>query len=310
MQTKSGIKVGVAVPQAFPDGKVDIGLVHEYARRAEQAGFDELWTTEQITGSFPVLEPVTLLSHVAAVTSSIRLGTAMIISTLRNPVQLAKSIATLDQLSGGRFTMGIALGPTTRTYPTFGLSEERRVARFLEGVRVMKALWTQESATLDGDFWKLDGVHMEPKPNQQPHPPLWFGARSEAAMRRAVRMADGWMGSGSDSLEDFFEELSQIRAMVKEHGREGSFPISKRIYISVNDNEEVARQQVQDWLTGYYGARGEGSAPSWGVYGSAGRCLETLHRMRDAGMTHIMLHPAPTSLENLEKLATQIAPEV
>src|SRR6266542_2972443 len=99
MITKSGIRLGVALPQGFPGGNVDLDLVHGFARRAEALGFDDLWTVEQITGRLPMLEPVTLLANVAAVTNRIRLGIAVVVLNLRNPVQLAKALSSLDQLS-------------------------------------------------------------------------------------------------------------------------------------------------------------------------------------------------------------------
>jgi len=308
MPARSGLKLGVALPQGFEDGRLDLRLIADFAREAEAGGFDDLWTIEQITGHFPVLEPVSLLAYLAAITKRVRLGTAVIVTNLRNPVQLAKSLASIDHLSEGRLTVGIGLGVSTRMYPAFGIEEEHRVGRFLEGVRVMKALWTEPSATLEGRYWRLAGVGMEPKPVQKPHPPLWFGAHTEAAQRRAARHGDGWMGAGSTNIDDFFVELRRMREILREEGRDAaSFPLSKRVYISVDEDEARARERMQKWLDGFYG-RPEARAEAWGVFGSAGRCLETLHRMRDAGLTHLMLHPAPTDLPHLETIATQIAP--
>jgi probable F420-dependent oxidoreductase len=310
VQTRSGIKLGVALPQGFDDGAVDLALIRDYVRRAEALGFDDVWTIEQITGHFAVLEPLALLAYLAAITTRIRLGTAVLVTNLRNPVLLAKEIASIDHLSGGRLTIGVGLGTTTRTYPTFGMAEERRVARFNEGIRVLKALWTERDAHVDGDFWKLNGVGMEPKPLQKPHPPLWYGAHSEAAMQRAARHGDGWMGAGSTNIDDFFVEIARMREIMAEHGRDAAgFPLSKRIYIAVDDNEPKAREQAQTWLNRFYG-RPEALVDAWAVYGSPGRCLETLHRMREAGLTHLMLHPAPTTIAHLETIAERIAPEL
>ena len=310
MQTSSGIKLGVALPQGFADGAVDLPLIRDYALRAEALGFDDLWTIEQITGHFAVLEPLALLSYLAAITSRIRLGTAVLVTNLRNPLQLAKEISSIDHLSGGRITVGVGLGTTTRTYPAFGMPEERRVARFNEGIRVLKALWTQPGATIDGDFWKLQGVAMEPKPLQKPHPPLWYGAHSEAAMQRAARHGDGWMGAGSTNIDDFFVEIRRMREILAEQGRDtADFPLSKRIYLAVNEDEAKAREQVQTWLGGFYG-RPEAQAGAWAVFGSPSHCVDTLSRMREAGLTHFMLHPAPTDLDHLETIASKLAPHL
>src|SRR5919197_5507431 len=236
--TKSGLKLGVALPQGSRDGRIDLALLRDFAVQAEAAGFDDLWTIEQIVGRYPVLESVSLLAYLAAITTRIRLGTAVLVTNLRNPIQLAKELSSVDHLSGGRITVGVGLGGDTRMYAAYGLTGDRRVARFVEGIRVMKALWTQPSVTLTGEFFQLKGVSMEPKPLQKPHPPLWFGARTEAAQRRAIRLGDGWMGAGSTVVSEFFVELERMQELLAEAGRDAStFPLSKRVYVSINDDE-------------------------------------------------------------------------
>ena len=174
----------------------------------------------------------------------------------------------------------------------------------------MKALWTQPSATVYGEFFHLAGVGMEPKPVQQPHPPLWFGAHTEVAQRRALRYGDGWMGAGSTELSEFYVELARMQMMLAEDGRDAStFPLSKRVYISINDDEVKARQSIEAMMHDFYGIS-DPTADTWAVSGPAGRVLETLQRMRDAGLTHMMLHPAPVDMRHLQLIATQIAPQL
>ena len=308
--TKSGLKLGIALPQGSRDGRIDITTVRDFALQAEAAGFDDLWTIEQITGRYAVLESVSLLAYLSAITTRIRLGTAVLVTNLRNPIQLAKELSSVDHLSSGRITVGVGLGGDTRMYAAYGLTEDRRVARFVEGIRVMKALWTQPSVTLTGEFFQLEGVSMEPKPLQKPHPPLWFGARTEAAQRRSVSHGDGWMGAGSTVLSEFFVELARMQRLLAEAGRDAStFPLSKRVYVSINDDEAVARRSIEAMMHDFYGIS-EPKADAWAVYGSTGRVLETLVRMRDAGLTHMMLHPAPVDMRHLETIATQIAPQL
>jgi alkanesulfonate monooxygenase SsuD/methylene tetrahydromethanopterin reductase-like flavin-dependent oxidoreductase (luciferase family) len=173
----------------------------------------------------------------------------------------------------------------------------------------MKALWTEPSATLDGERFHLAGVSMEPKPLQQPHPPLWFGAHTEAAQRRSIRHGDGWIGAGSTNVEEFFVEIARMKTLLAEAGRDAStFPLSKRVYLSIDD-EAKARRSIEEMMSGFYGIR-EPSADAWAVYGSVGRVLESLTRMRDAGLTHMMLHPAPVDMRHLELIATQITPKL
>ena len=121
-------------------------------------------------GTSPYWRPLSLLSYVSAITNKVRLGTSVLVAPLRNPVQLAKILGSLDHLSAGRLIVGIGLGPTTETYPPFGISPEKRVRRFVEIMDVMKALWTQPEAHYAGQFWKLEGTTMEPKPIQKASP--------------------------------------------------------------------------------------------------------------------------------------------
>ena len=117
MRTKSGIKLGIGIPQGFPDGNIDLELIQRFVSRAEVLGYDDLWVSEQITGKLPILEATTLLGYVAALSKTIRIGTSVIVSNLRQPVQLAKSLSSLDNLSSGRLTVGLGLGTNTKTEP-------------------------------------------------------------------------------------------------------------------------------------------------------------------------------------------------
>ena len=230
---------GISIPQVFFDGPIDMPLIEKWSKRAEALGFESLWTQEAITGAVPILEPVTLLSYLAAITENVRLGTSVIVAPLRNPIQLAKSLGSLDHLSGGRLIAGLGLGGNANDIPPFGISAEKRVRRFTEIIDVMKALWTQPEAHFQGEFWQLDGLKMEPKPLQKPHIPIWLGARHTNALRRAVRHGDGWMGAGSSDTESFVTAVDQTKMYLEEAGRDpGSFTISKRVYVAVDNDED------------------------------------------------------------------------
>jgi probable F420-dependent oxidoreductase len=186
---------GIEIPQVFFDGPVDVEHIRRFVTKAETLGYDSLWLQERIIGDFAILEPVALLSYVAAITKRLRLGTSVILLTLRNPVQLAKSFSTLDCMSGGRAVLGIGLGGghLGSHEEIFGYSRERRVTRFTEAVQVMKLLWTEPAATFRGTFWNFENVSMEPKPLQKPHIPLWFGGHMDVTLQRIAKWGDGWM---------------------------------------------------------------------------------------------------------------------
>src|SRR5579864_1619065 len=150
MKTKSGVSLGISLPYSFPDARVDHAYIRKFVRDAEALGFDDGWLTEGILNPNFVLEPVTYIAHLAALTEKIRFGISVIILNHRNPIQLAKQLATVDHLSNGRLTVGFGFGAGTSLYPAFGIGQEKRVTRFEEAMRVMTALWTQERVTLDG----------------------------------------------------------------------------------------------------------------------------------------------------------------
>ena len=155
---------------------------------------------EQVIGAAGVLAPLQTLTYAAACTERLRLGCAVFVLPLHNPLHLAKAISSLDCLSHGRVEVGIATGGRGRPFEAFGVDADRPVARFNEALALMKACWTEPEINFDGEWWKLQGGSMEPKPVQKPYPPVWFGGSAPAGMRRAVRHGDGFMGAAPRRL--------------------------------------------------------------------------------------------------------------
>ena len=212
-----------------------MALVGQFARRSEALGYGSLWVADMHLRPYPVLDPVVLLGYVAALTARVRLGTSVLISPVYNPILLARELASLDQMSEGRLTVGVGLGTAERLYPRYGISTARAVGRFVEGVRLMNALWTTSPTTFEGRYWNTDQVLMEPKPLQQPRPPLWFGGGHPNALRRAVRYADGWMGAGISTTGAFADNVQLLRRYCEESGRDpATFQIAKRIYVGLD----------------------------------------------------------------------------
>src|SRR5207244_5200264 len=127
-----------------------------------------------------------------------------------------KGISTLDQLSRGRIEVGIATGGSGRMFSAFEVDAASLIARFTEGIRLMKTCWTEPRITFSGRFWQLDGAAMEPKPFQKPHPPLWIGGRHPAAVRRALRYGNGFFGAGSSTTAQFAQQVHVLRAALAE----------------------------------------------------------------------------------------------
>lgn len=308
MTTEGQLKFGVAIPQIFSGPRTDTAMLHAFLEKAEEFRFHSVWVQEQILGrGMPSLEPVALLSYAAGLTRRLRLGTAVLLTPLRSPVQLAKALATLDQLSDGRLIVGVGLGASTAVYPAFGISPERRVRRFTEGLQLMKRLWTEERVTFEGEFWKLENASMLPKPVQKPHPPVWFGGGHSNVLRRAVELGDGWMGAGSSSSEGFHERVQQIRALLSQAKRDpATFVISKRVYLAVDSDKGRARERLRGWFDGYYGSAD--LADRVALWGDAKEIIQGLQRIRAAGADHVLLNPVFDEGHHLELLAREIVP--
>src|SRR5262249_4133045 len=167
-------------------------------------------TGGKVIRSTHTLGPIETMCYAAACTDRIRIGCIAFVSSLYNPLQLAKSMATLDQLSRGRLEIGLATGGRTRMFSAFGVDVETFVSRFNEGLQLMKTLWTEPRVTFEGRFWQLHGAAMEPKPFQKPHPLIWFGGSHLNALRRAVRYVNGFFGAGLQTTAQFADQVKVV----------------------------------------------------------------------------------------------------
>jgi probable F420-dependent oxidoreductase len=302
---------GIEIPQVFFDGSVEMEHIRKFVIKAETLGYDSLWLQERIIGGFTMLEPVTLLSYVAAITTKLRLGTSVILLTLRNPLQLAKAYATLDCMSGGRAILGVGLGGghLDSHEDVFGYSRHKRVTRFTEAVQIMKLLWTEPKASFQGSCWNFRDVSIEPKPLQKPHLPIWFGGHHENALRRAVKHGNGWMGAGSSSSSAFIRESAMIRRFLGEAKRDpSSFGIAKRIYLAVDDDKARAERRLREWFGLRY--KNADLGPRVCIWGSRNECIEKIQEVIAGGAQHIVFNPMFDEMEHLEICAKEIMPHL
>jgi probable F420-dependent oxidoreductase len=303
------VELAVAIPQTFPGRPVDPRFIRQHLQRAEALGFHSAWVVENILGGIASLEPVELLTWASAVTERMRLGSAVLLTALRSPVHLAKSLGTLDHLSQGRLIVGVGLGGNPAVYPAYGLSADRRAARFTEGIRLMKQLWTEPRTTFEGEFWKLQNASMQPKPVQKPHPPIWFGAHHPNALRRTVELGDGFMGAGSLSTAKFAEEVKLLRDLLGKAGRDpDTFPVGKRVYLAIDRDRERAGKRLAEWFGQFYGR--PQMAEEVSVWGPLDECVERLRDVVAAGARLLMLNPVFDEMEHLEQFASLVAPRL
>jgi probable F420-dependent oxidoreductase len=256
----------------------------------------------------PHLGPVETMTYAAACTERLRLGCAVFVTPLHNPVHLAKSISSLDQLSGGRVEVGVGTGGRGRMFSAFGVDPEALVARFNEGLRLMRACWTEPEITFDGRFWRLEGAAMESKPMQKPGPPVWFGGSHPNALRRAVRHGDGFFGAGSTTTERFAEQIRLVLEALGEHGRDpAGFGLAKRVYIAVDDDAGRAERNISAALERLYGRTG---LEAVAVSGPPEACAEGVRAVADAGAELILFTPLFDQAAQMERLAAEVVPQV
>jgi probable F420-dependent oxidoreductase len=304
------MRFAISVPQFYADGEFDPAAFRACLARAEELGFDSAWTQEQVLGAAPQLGPIEAMTYAAACTTRLRLGCAVLVSTLHNPVHLAKSLSTLDQLSRGRVEIGVGTGGRGRQFAAFGVDAGSYIARFSEGLALMKALWTESMVTFDGQFCQLSDAAMEPKPFQKPFPPLWFGGAAEAALRRAVRLGSGFFGAGSAPTARFADQVRIVRAVLAETGRPAQdFPIAKRVYIAVDHDAARARSRINAELERLYGRRSP-DVEAAAIAGTAGDCVRELRAVAEAGAELILFTPMFDQAEHAERLAADVIPKL
>ena len=224
------------------------------AVKAEELGFDALFVNDHVIvddspRSEPwrnVYDPLMVLSYVAARTSTIKLGTSVLIMPYRNPIVTAKMFATLDQMSGGRAIAGIGAGWNAEEYDALGVTFRQRGARTNEYLRLWKACWEPGPTTFHGRFFSFDNMHVNPKPLQKPHPPIWIGGSRKLSLRRAARYAEVWQPTPTP-LADLITNQARLRDISAEFGNE---PPRTRMSFRVNFSNITGSSNSGDRPTG------------------------------------------------------------
>ena len=310
------MRFGVGIPNA---GRATGADVIRFVQRAEALGFESIWTGDHLIlpvggttqypytpdGSFPLastenfLEPFTLLAYAAAVTRTVKIGTTVIIVPYRNPIEQAKMLACLDVLSGGRLICGVGVGWLEKEFQVLGASYKDRGPVTDEYIQIFKALWTEAEPAFKGRFYEFDGITMYPKPLQKPHPPIWVGGHSKAAVRRAVRLGDAWHPT-RQTPDYVAQHLPYLREEADRIGRDArEITISLKRALSFTDiglSDEVLR-------------RSGGS-----LIGTTQEVIDDARRCRDLGISQLSYDfrtgKVDEMLAIIEHLATAVIPRV
>jgi probable F420-dependent oxidoreductase len=286
-----------------------VGEYVEQVRLMAAAGYDSVWLGQHyVTAPEQYFQPMPLLGRLAAEVGEMTLGTNLILLPLHHPVEIAEQFATLDALTGGRIVLGVGLGYREEEFAAFGIPIRTRVGRMTESVEIIKRLWTEDGVTYQGKYYRLTHVSIRPRPVQKPRPPLWIGATSEPAIRRAAVYGDAWMAAPSDTVPRMKELLALYRQARAEAGLPPAADFAKILDMYVAPTREQAwREGAPAIAEKYrsYAAWGLGGAQSDGqgldlaieelardrfLIGDPDDCIREFRRHRDElGVTHLMI---------------------
>lgn len=301
-------RIGYLLPtrEQVMEGRPDAAPLLALAERAERLGFDSIWVGDSLLAR-PRHDPLTLLAAVAARTTKVELGTAVLLPALRNPVVLAQQIATLDQISRGRYILGVGIAsdvPNIRAeFVAAGVPFEKRVGRMLEGLRLCRALWTGEPVTWNGR-WVMENSVLGPTPHRPGGPPIWIGGMVRAARERVGRLYDGWFPNAPDAA-GWGAQWREIQDIARE-ARRNPADLTGAIYLTltIDDNAAQAERRMDGFMEHYYGQPAATMRARQANYaGPAAGAVAWLKSYIDEGASHLVLRFAGDAERNMDTVA-------
>ncbi len=296
-------------------GAPRVELNWHMAESAERYGYDSVWIGDSIT-SKPRLEPLTVMGALAARTQRVKIGTAVMLNALRHPVHLAHAIATVDNISNGRVVLGVGAGRGNDQmfvdeHAAVGVPIEQRAPRMEEGIRIMRALWTQEQVTSEGEYYPIREVALEPKPVQA-HLPIWISSNwVQRGLRRVADLGDAWI-TNVPTVDLFRQCWEKIEDRAGAIGRD-PVAIGRCLYISVNLNDEdSALSEGDQFMQAYYSIPYERiSKQLLCVFGPPQKCVDAILEYKEAGADYFIVRFAsPNQMEQLAKFSESVLPSV
>jgi len=300
------MKIGICLPHY--GRPIETGRMLDVVGHAEEAGLDSIWVTDHVIVPKDMaliyrdsmLDPLAVLPWLAGVTSRVALGTSVIVLPYRSPVPVAKLLASVDVLSGGRLIFGAAVGWVEGEFDALGVPLKERGSRTDEALELIRILWTEEYPEITTARHSLSGLKASPMPLQKPRPPILVGGSSDAALRRVARLADGWHAS-SCSPQTFRAGALAVQNHWKDAKREGEAQLTLRIPLLI---EGVHRPAVDPGLLGTRHV----------VRGSLQNVLRELRAYQSAGCSHVAVEVSystfPSILQTIDLLADEVIPSV
>jgi probable F420-dependent oxidoreductase len=325
------MQVGIRVPSyAWPDLRYeDAVALRDYARRAEDLGFDSLWVVEHLLVAPPIyrvswLDPLEVLAFLAACTERVLLGTGIVVLPLRHPVMLAKEVASLAMLSGGRLVLGVGPGWYRAEFEALGVDPAERGKRTDEMLEALRLLLSRPAVTFEGRFYQFRELTIEPRPPRLP--PIWVAGGSavdpssgrprmpESVLRRIVAQ-DGWLaGSSGRPEEGMSRDWLRIQEAARAAGRDPrslTFAHTQFLHLVDAGSRETVRREQELAFARVMGA--ERSREDLGadyLFGTAEEMVERLLALRALGLQHILLTPLTSDPRQLDLIAERILPRL
>lgn len=325
-------RFGVFLPSfVWPgDGPERARGIIDFAREVENIGFDSIFITDHLLAakqfySVSFMEPLTALSLVAGVTERVKLGTSVMVMPIREPVLLAKQLATMQFLSNNRIVLGAGIGWYPPEYAATGVKKSERGARTDEILDIIVPLLDGESVTYDGRFYSIEDVMIEPRSSQRP--PVWIGGGSQLAdpgspdlprfvepVKRRLLAAEGWVPRPTCPPEDIASDWDELQTYFNENGRDpGELVVAHENFyhfVATEDGAAARREQHEAMLNVMSEARGPEYLERVYLFGTPDEVVASLQERVDAGVQEFMLHTMTPDPAQLEQWATHIIPHV
>jgi len=300
------MKFGIMLPHYRQVASTE--AIASVAREAELMGYESVWVSDHIVVPNEAVDrfgevfydPLSVLAYLSACTSNIRLGSSVIILPYRNPIQVAKTMATIDALSHGRLTVGVGVGALTSEFQNINAPWEDRGHYADEALRIFKELWTSDAPRFQGRYYQFSDIQFYPQPVQQPHPPLWIGGNTRRALRRVAEFGDAWHPTRA-SLEMLADMTPRLHRLARRAGRN-----PKEIGIAVRQPMKIVSDSSQ-------------SLDAWPLFGTVEQVIEGVGRFGEAGVGHFVLdtfysipelygETVDTMLQTMERFASTVMP--
>jgi alkanesulfonate monooxygenase len=336
MLTTPGPKFGVFLPSVIDERPPSLEALCAYAERAEALGLDSLWVIDHLFRAAPSykvtwLEPLTVLTAVAARTRRATLGTGILVLPIRDPVILAKQVASLDVLTGGRVILGVGTGWNENEFAACRIPYAERGGRAEEIIELLKRLWTEERVTFEGRYYRVRDVTLEPRPVQRPHPPIWIGGgvwypdraahltdlpgyRPAAVLRRVARLGDGHFPSYRAMVDSDMTHVrrafERVRAVAREYGRDpAGLTLATQEYLYLVEGGSRGFDRARAAVARFTPLPFEEARRLY-LLGTPDEVVRMIRARLAAGVQHVTFCPIVPDPAQLELLARRVLPRV